>query len=71
MVDGAVALRDGRLVMIDERRILGEIAAEFERLSSEYDRAEASVGPVRAVMERIYRRALQAEIAPDTFASRL
>ena len=71
MVDGAVALRDGRLAMIDERRILGEIAAEFERLSSEYDRAEASVGPVRAVMERIYRRALQAEIAPDTFASRL
>jgi guanine deaminase len=71
MVDGAVALQAGRLTNIDERKILGEIAEEFERLSSEYDRAEASVGPMREVMERIYRRALQASIPPDTHPARI
>lgn len=71
MVDGVVALRDGRLTNIDERGILGEIAEEFERLSTQYDRAEASVGPMREVMERIYRRALQASIPPDTHPARI
>ena len=71
MVDGRVALRDGRLTGIDERAILGEIASEFERLGAEYARAEASVGPMRAVMERIYRRALKVSIAPDTYPARL
>jgi guanine deaminase len=71
MVDGAVALRNGRLAKIDEAKILAEITVEFERLSAEYERAEASVGPMRAVMERIYRRALQASIAPDTHPARI
>jgi guanine deaminase len=71
MVDGAVALRNGRLAKLDEAKILAEITLEFERLSAEYERAEASVGPLRAVMERIYRRALQASIAPDTHPARI
>jgi 5-methylthioadenosine/S-adenosylhomocysteine deaminase len=70
MVDGAVALRDGRITTLDERKIIDEIAEEFERLSSEYARAEASVGPMRTVMERIYRRALRTSIAPDTYPAR-
>lgn len=70
MVDGAVVMRDGRLTRIDEGKVLAEIAAEYERLGPEYDRAEASVGPMRAVMERIYRRALQAPIPPDTHPAR-
>ena len=70
MVDGAAVLRAGRLTGVDEAKILAEIASEFERLGPEYDRAEASVGPMRAVMERIYRRALGAAIPPDTHPTR-
>lgn len=71
MVDGDVVLRAGRFTKIDESKLIAEIAAAFERLGPEYDKAEASVGPMRAVMERIYRRALAAPIPQDTHPARL
>jgi guanine deaminase len=71
MVDGATVMRGGRLTCIDEGKVLAEIAAEFERLGPEFERAEASVAPMRAVMERIYKRALGVAIPADTHQARM
>lgn len=71
MVDGDVVVRDGRLTRVDEPRLLAEIEAEFRTLEAQYDAAEASVAPVRAAMEAIYRRALAADIPLDTYPARL
>jgi guanine deaminase len=71
MVAGEVVLRDGRLTRVDEGRWLAEIEAEFRALEPQYAAAEASVVPVRAAMETIYRRALAAPIPPDTYPARL
>ena len=70
LVDGAVVMRGGKLTRVDESKILAEIAHEYERLGPEFDRAEASVGPMRTVMERIYKRALAMPIPPDTHPAR-
>lgn len=71
MIDGHVAMLDGRLTMIDEQAILREIADEFQSLSAQYDAAEASVAPVLAAVETIYRRALAVSVAADTYPARL
>lgn len=71
MVDGKVAMQEGRLTMIDEQAILREIADEFRSLSAQYDAAEASVAPVLAAVETIYRRSLSMSIAADTYPARL
>ncbi len=71
MVNGDVALRDGRFTRVDEARLLAEIHAAIEGLAEQLAASEASVAPVRAVMDALYRRTLQAEIPADTHPTRL
>ena len=71
MVNGEVALRDGRFARVDESRLLAEIQTEIDRLAEQFAASEASVAPVRAAMDALYRRALQAEIPGDTHPARL
>ena len=71
MVGGEVALRDGRFTRVDEARLLAEIQAEIDGLAAQLAASDASVAPVRAAMEALYRRALRAEIPGDTYAARL
>jgi guanine deaminase len=71
MVNGDVALRDGRFTRVDEPRLLAEIHTEIDGLAEQLAASEASVAPVRAAMDALYRRALEAEIPGDTHAARL
>lgn len=66
MVAGEPALQGGKLIRVDEVRLLAEIQAEFRLLESQFEDAEASAAPIRKVMESIYRRASAAAIPPDT-----
>ena len=71
MVNGDVALLDGRFTRVDEPRLLAEIQSEIDRLADQLAASEASVAPVRAAMDALYRRALQVEIPVDTHPARL
>ncbi len=71
MVNGEVALRDGRFARVDEPRLLAETQSEIDRLAEQFAASEASVAPVRAAMDALYRRSLQAEIPGDTHPARL
>jgi len=71
MVNGDVALRDGRLTRVDEPRLLAEIHGEIEKLAEQFAVSESSVAPVRAAMDTLYRRTLRADIPPDTYPARL
>ena len=71
MVAGEVMLRDGHFTRVDEARLLSEIDAEVTSLASQYEAAEASVAPVRAAIETIYRRSLATSVPPDTYPARL
>jgi guanine deaminase len=71
MVAGRVAMRSGRLLGIDEGRILAEIVAEQAGLREQFDRAAASLAPVLEGMEKIYRRCLAVPVAADTHPARL
>ncbi|MDB5954794.1 amidohydrolase family protein [Ramlibacter sp.] len=71
MVAGEIVIEGGRLLRIDEAAILAEIEADFRELSGRYAQAEASVAPVLAAVEGIYRRSLALPIPPDTFAARM
>jgi len=56
---------------VDEPRLLAEIQSEIDRLADQLAASEASVAPVRAAMDALYRRALQVEIPVDTHPARL
>jgi guanine deaminase len=71
MVAGDIVIDRGRMTRIDEAALLREIESEFRLLTERYADAEASVAPVLAAMESIYRRSLGTAIAPDTYAARL
>ena len=71
MVNGEVALRDGRLTRVDEPGLLAEIHREIEALAEQFAASESSVASVRAAMDALYRRTLRAEIPPDTYPARL
>ena len=71
MVNGEVAVRDGHLTRVDESRLLAEIHGEIEKLTEQFAASAASVAPVRTAMDALYRRALKAEIPPDTYSARL
>jgi 5-methylthioadenosine/S-adenosylhomocysteine deaminase len=71
MVAGDVVIDRGRMTRIDETVLLQEIESEFRLLVDRYADAEASMAPVLAAMELIYRRAQATTIAPDTYAARL
>ena len=71
MVNGDVALRDGQFTRVDETRLLVEIHREIEGLAAQFAASEASVAPVRAAMDALYGRTLQAEIPADTYPARL
>lgn len=71
MVDGRPVLQQGRLLHVDEAAILAEIEAEYRGLADRYTEAEASVAPILAAMEHIYRRSLATPIPPDTYGARL
>jgi len=71
MVAGEVAIAGRELARIDEAAILAEIDAEFRGLADRYTEAEASVAPILAAVEAIYRRGLAAAVPADTFPARL
>jgi len=71
MVAGEVMLRDGRFTRVDEARLLAEIDTEVANLAGQLEAAEASVAPVRAAIDTIYRRSLATSIPPDTYPARL
>ncbi|MBI2492628.1 MAG: amidohydrolase family protein [Candidatus Rokubacteria bacterium] len=71
MVAGRMAMRAGRLLGIDEPRILAEIVAEQAGLAEQLDRAAASLAPLLEAMEHVYRRCLAVAIPPDTHPARL
>ncbi len=51
--------------------ILAEIEHEYRSLAQRYTEAEASVAPILAAVEPIYRRSLATPIPADTHAARL
>src|SRR5262245_41989125 len=71
MINGEVALRDGRATRVNEEKLLGETQAEIDQLAAQFAASEASVAPVRAAMDVLYRRALQADIPEDTYPAHL
>lgn len=71
MVDGQPVMQQGQLVGIDEAAILTEIEAEYRSLADRYTEAEASVAPIMAAVEQIYRRSLATPVPADTYPARL
>lgn len=71
MVDGRVVMQQGRLAGIDEAAVLAEIESEYRGLAERYTEAEASVAPILAAVERIYRQSLATAIPADTYPARL
>jgi len=69
MVNADVTLRDGRVTLVNEARLLSEAQTEIDHLT--LAASEASVAPVRAAMDTFYWRTLQAEIPADTYPARL
>jgi 5-methylthioadenosine/S-adenosylhomocysteine deaminase len=70
MVAGQTVLRDGRFTRVDEARLLAEIGVEWAKLEPQYAAFEASIGPVRAALDAVYRRALATPIPSDTYPAR-
>jgi guanine deaminase len=71
MVAGEPVMQAGKLTKIDEPAIIAEIAAEYATLREKYDAAEASVAPLLAPMEHIYRRSLATAIPADTYPAKV
>ena len=71
MVEGQTVIRNGRLACIDEQRILAEIAQEYAALKERFDEAEATLAPMLAAMEQVYRRSLAVSIPSDTYQARM
>ncbi|MFN9120284.1 MAG: amidohydrolase family protein [bacterium] len=71
LVDGEPVLRDGRFVRFDESALLAEICATAERLTPEFELAEASVGDIHRVMRAVLARCEAQPVARDTFSARL
>lgn len=70
-VAGQCVMRGGKLMLIDEPAILGEIATAYESLKQEFDLAERSVEPLLGPMREIYEQGLAAEVPWKTIAARL
>jgi guanine deaminase len=71
VVAGQVVMENGKLTLLDEAKILAEIAAEYETLRAQFDQTEqGSAAPMIEAMERMYRRSLATAIAPDTYPTR-
>ena len=70
MVAGRLLMRGGRITQFDETALLREIQQAYEALSPEFDAAEASVGPMRAAMEEVYRRSLAIGLPRTTVPAR-
>lgn len=71
MVDGQVAIRDGRLTRVDEAALLAEIESEFVGLLPRYAKAEEEMGPLLSALRRVYRQCQEVPIAEDTLSARL
>jgi guanine deaminase len=71
MVAGVVAMRDNKLTLIDESRILAEISAEMSSLEGLLAEGERSGAELRDAMDAVYRWSLAQDIAPDTYPARL
>ena len=71
VVNGDVAMRDGRFTRVDEPRLLAEMHAAIDGLAEQFAASQASVAPVVEAMDALYRRALQAKIPADTHAARI
>lgn len=71
IVDGAFAMRDGRLTGIDEAAVIDEVREEYAKLRPHFEASRGDVERMRAPMERIYRRCQQIPIAEDTYPARV
>ena len=71
MVAGETVIENKRMTKIDESALIAEIAAEYVGLREKFDVAEASVAPMLAAMEHIYRKSLATAIPADTYPARL
>jgi guanine deaminase len=71
IVAGEPVLEKGRMTRVDEAALIAEIGAEFAMLKEKFDVAEASVTPMLAAMEHIYRKSLATAISADTYPARL
>jgi hypothetical protein len=56
---------------VNEARLLSEAQTEIDHLTAQFAASEASVAPVRAAMDTLYWRMLQAGIPVDTYPARL
>jgi guanine deaminase len=66
VVDGALAMRDGKLTRIDEERLIAEFQAVYEELEPSITESEkASVGLLQGI-DKIYRKSLTVPIPSDT-----
>ena len=70
LVDGQIVFRDGKLTCVDEPAILAEIAEEHAKLLPFITEAEKMSARMLHAAERIHRRCLSEEIAPDTYPAR-
>ena len=71
IVDGEMAMRDGRLTRVDEAALIDRIHDAAEALEPLIRAAEESVGRIRAPYEAIYRRCCESPIPETTLPTRL
>jgi 5-methylthioadenosine/S-adenosylhomocysteine deaminase len=70
MVDGDVIQREGRLVRVDEDKLLAEIREVHERIAPNLAEADKHVERILEPYRRIYDRCQHIEIASDTYPAR-
>ena len=65
VVNGRVAVRGGKLTLIDEDAIIAELQAVHAELKDQIMASEESARPVFEAVAKAYRMALERPVAPD------
>ena len=66
VVDGALAMRDGKLTRIDEERLIAEFQAAYEELAPSIMESEKASFALLQGIDKIYRKSLTVPIPSDT-----